>query len=680
MLILGTYEWNFLKDEIEWSDEMYRIYETDRNEKLSLESILQTVHPDDRKMLEKMIQYSFAEKKPYDFYYRIVTKNNTEKILHSKASIQLNKEGKPERIVGTDQDVTEKQKLIRSLSKSESIYKQVEAIANMGNWSWDVANNKLEWTDQLYTIYGLEPQSEQITIERFLSFIHPEDRASVERGVKEFYSEETLDYTFRIITTDGTQKWLRSLAQVLRDENGNVNFIVGTEQDVTERQKLIGKLEESQRLYKQAQELAKMGNFYWNVDSNEVYWSDEVYSIYERKYGEEVNFEDAFIPIADEHKNKVRQAVQETLASKKGQPISYAIKFEDGRQKYINLYTDVLLDHDEKVTHIIGTAQDVTEKERLIQRLQESEKLYMQAQSIAQMGNWSLDLNTKETTWSDEIFRIYEIQKGKTLSIDEWKNYLEPVEADRLIAAYDEALKDRKSLDVIHKLILPNGKTKMLHRKGELVFDEDGKPIKMIGTTQDITSQFKTQAELKESQTFILKITDATPSIISSYNVNSGVYTFISEGVRKLLGYDTSEVMQKGIAFFAELVHPDDLDQAREKNIAALSAADSSKADVVTEFTYRIKHKNGSWRWLHTYGTVFDRNAEGKIEHVLNISLDITEQKEAIETIKEQEHFIQQIADASPTILYLFDVPTQSIAYINREAFFVLGYLPEEDC
>ena len=69
---------------------------------------------------------------------------------------------------------------------------------------------------------------------------------------------------------------------------------------------------------------------------------------------------------------------------------------------------------------------------------------------------------------------------------------------------------------------------------------------------------------------------------------------------------------------------------------------------------------------------------ENKVEHVLNISLDITDQIEATQKIKEQEHFIQQIADASPTILYLYDVEKASIEYINREIFFVLGYLPEE--
>ena len=72
------------------------------------------------------------------------------------------------------------------------------------------------------------------------------------------------------------------------------------------------------------------------------------------------------------------------------------------------------------------------------------------------------------------------------------------------------------------------------------------------------------------------------------------------------------------------------------------------------------------------------RNSDNKVEHVLNISLDVSDQVEASQKIKEQEHFIKQIADASPTILYLYDVEKQSIAYVNREIFFVLGYMPEE--
>lgn len=183
-----------------------------------------------------------------------------------------------------------------------------------------------------------------------------------------------------------------------------------------------------------------------------------------------------------------------------------------------------------------------------------------------------------------------------------------------------------------------------------------------------------------ESQTFIRKITDATPSIITTYNVNSGQYTFVSEGIIKLLGYQPAAVLERGVGFFMDIIHPEDLPDLLDKNATAVARAneEKNKSNVVAEFIYRVRHENGSWRWLHTYGTVFDYNSHGRVENILNISLDVTDQMQASEKIKEQEHFIQQIADASPTILYLFDVPTQSMAYINREAFFVLGFLPDE--
>ncbi|HEX8314559.1 MAG TPA: PAS domain-containing protein, partial [Flavisolibacter sp.] len=542
---IGTYSWNIVKDEIEWSDEMYAIHEADKSIRPDYAFVLNSVHPDDRLMLDATIKESIAKQKSYDFYYRILTQTGKERILHSRGNIELNEAGEPERVVGTDQDVTEKQTLIRALRKSESLYKQAEQIAAMGNWSWDIAQDKLEWTDQLYRIYGLTPQSAEITMERFLSFIHPDDRDRVTQGVAQLLQQTSLDYTFRIITEDGAVKWLRSVAQVLHNENGEPTYVIGSEQDVTEKQKLIGKLEESQRLYKQAQELAKMGNFSWNVKTGDVFWSDEVYKIYERPPGEHVSFEDAFIPIIDEHKEAVQKAIGQTVSTKKGQNISYAIRKKDGGIKYINLHTDVGLDKNGEVARIIGTAQDITEKEELINRLQESEKLYKQAQSLARMGNWTYDFTTRNITWSDELFAIYERPLGKPLTAEEWNQFLDPADTERLYKDLEIALTQHKPLENTHTINLPNGKKKVLHRRGEIVYDQSGKAIKLIGTTQEVTEQHKTQAELKESQVFIRKITDATPSIIASYNVNTGKYTFISEGIEKLLGYTTTEVMER---------------------------------------------------------------------------------------------------------------------------------------
>ena len=550
---LGSYKWDLKTNALSWSDELYRIYGLEpQTDKIDFDYITSFNLPEDTAIIKVEYEKAIKEKRQFDFYYRIRSKDNCLKILQAKGELLFNDSGEADTVIGTVQDVTEKQTLIRKLRQSETLYKQAEELVNMGNWSWDVQNNKLEWTDHLYRMYGLQPQSEEITIERFLSFVHPDDRENIEKGIEEVYSKDLIDYTFRIITTTGELKILRSIAQVHRDEKGNTFYVIGTERDVTEKQMLIDKL-------------------------------------------------------------------------------------------------------------------------------QKSESLYKQAQSLAHIGNWTMDVKSKDFNWSDEMYNIYELKQGEPFNFEKWLGYLED-DRDEIIAYYEECLREKKMYDKVHRIHLTNGKIKTIHRKGEFVLDENGNAVKMIGTTQDITDEYRIQQELRESQMFIRKITDATPSIIASYNVNTGKYVFISEGLEKLLGYNTEEVIEKGIGFFVNIVHPEDLVEITQKNNASLQKAneDPEQKDVVEEFTYRMRHSNGQYRWFHTYGTIFDRNSEGKVEHVLNISLDVTEQVRATEKIKEQEHFIQQIADASPTILYLYDVEKQSIAYINREIFFVLGYLPDE--
>ncbi|MDP9230763.1 MAG: PAS domain-containing protein, partial [Bacteroidota bacterium] len=173
----------------------------------------------------------------------------------------------------------------------------------------------------------------------------------------------------------------------------------------------------------------------------------------------------------------------------------------------------------------------------------------------------------------------------------------------------------------------------------------------------------------------------ATPSIIASYNINTGKYVFINQGLKKLLGYDPKQVLSEGVSFFANLIHPDDVVPMMEKNIKALELANDPKTmdnDLIVEFQYRMKHLDGRYRWFKTYGTIFDRNNLGKVEHVLNISLDITDTIEAEQKIREQEYFIEQIADASPTVLYLFHAKEGRVLYINKEVESVIGFTPEE--
>ncbi|MBD0368822.1 MAG: PAS domain-containing protein, partial [Flavisolibacter sp.] len=327
-------------------------------------------------------------------------------------------------------------------------------------------------------------------------------------------------------------------------------------------------------------------------------------------------------------------------------------------------------------------AQDITERQNLIDRLQRSERLYKQAQSIANLGNWTLDLGTRAFTWSEEMFKIYNVKPKEKLIEEEWIKFIHPDDKEGVLHYLNECIAKKQPYDKRHRIVLRDGTIKMVHRKGELVLDHNGEPMQMVGTTQDVTKQYKIQQELEENQNFIRKVADATPSIIAAYNVHTGKYLFINDGVRKLLGYDAKEILEKGTVFFASIIHPDDLAPLMEKNNKALQQSNlpenKNNNDIIIEFTYRLRHSNGDYRWFHTYGTIFERNSKNEVESVLNISLDITGQVTAEQRVAEQEHFIQQIADASPTVLYLFDTTTNSFQYINREVYYVLGFSPDE--
>src|SRR5690606_31606086 len=113
-------------------------------------------------------------------------------------------------------------------------------------------------------------------------------------------------------------------------------------------------------------------------------------------------------------------------------------------------------------------------------------------------------------TWSDEMYNIFEIGKHYHFDFEKWLSHISEEDRQDTREYFEECLKERKIYDRIHQLVLHNGKIKTVHRKGEFLLDENGEPVKMIGTTQDITEEHRIQQELKENQTFIRKITDAT--------------------------------------------------------------------------------------------------------------------------------------------------------------------------
>lgn len=255
-------------------------------------------------------------------------------------------------------------------------------------------------------------------------------------------------------------------------------------------------------------------------------------------------------------------------------------------------------------------------------------QMFAQAQALAHIGNWQWDLKTKKLAWSDELYNIYEIELQSEINSEKIALYNHPEDAELVRKHMQWSAETLSPHDFFYRIILKNGQQKILHAKVEVKLDSNQSPVEMFGTLQDVTEQKQKENELEESKKFIEKIANVSPCIITVYNKNSNKYIFVNNTAERLLGYTAEEFMNKGRNFFYSLMHPDDIKLIKEKNIELLNEANKAKEiadENIKELKYRLKHKDGNYRWINTFTTVFSRNKKNKVENILNISLDVTE-------------------------------------------------------
>ncbi|MBS1587864.1 MAG: PAS domain-containing protein [Bacteroidetes bacterium] len=639
---LGSFEWDLVSKKTTATPQLLKILDLD--ETGDLQSFMEKVHRNDKERVLNAMKEAMSLGGSYECEYRLLTRNGEERVVASKGIVTF-RDGKPYRFNGTVADITEKQKMIDRLSDSDRLFKQAQAMSHIGSWTWEFETNKIEWSDELYRIYNFVEGTE-LTFDRITDLTHPDDKermtARLRATLEEGHASETI---YRICTEDGHVKILHAKSEVLW-AHGKPYKLIGTIQDVTERQTMLEELQRSDVMFKQAQAQTHIGNWSWDVLANKVTWSDEMFRIYGMEpQSTPVSFETYISHVHPDYRDKRLQQVQHVFETGEPEDHIYKIIAKDGKIKILHSKSEVQTDANGKVISMTGTCQDVTERQTLIDKLQDSESLYKQAQEMAQMGSWTWDLKTDHVTWTDEMYDIYELDKNVELT----RKFMVSFQHEEDRRTVEEGLQALMETNVIqdfnYRIVTGKGKTKILHAIKELVRDGEGRPVKVIGTTQDVTRQKEAEKELRDSKEFIQKIADTTPSIIASYNINTGQYLYISGGLTKLLGYEPEEGVRGGVAFFSSIVHPEDLERITQQNAEALMLANNPAnraQNFVAEFKYRMRHKNGEYRWFHTFGTVFERDANGMVQTVLNISIDITMQEEAERVLHQKNLELQQ--------------------------------------
>ncbi len=273
---------------------------------------------------------------------------------------------------------------------------------------------------------------------------------------------------------------------------------------------------------------------------------------------------------------------------------------------------------------IAVTLQDIHERKMAQERIRESEARLAAAQRIANLGNWEFDLRTRAAHWSEEVYHICGLPLSGSLDAEQLLALFHPDERARVYQTLRTAVYSLQPIALDLQLVRPTGEVRSVVVHAEVVAGDDGRPIKVVGTLQDITRLKVAETRLRESEArFRIAFDNALMGM--AVETPTGQFLRINPALAHMVGYTVDELTQKS---FQDITHPDDR-QAREALLAEMLAGqrDSYQREQ------RFLHKDGAVIW-GMVSVALVRDDDGQPLYLVALSQDLTERKRAESELK----------------------------------------------
>ena len=400
-------------------------------------------------------------------------------------------------IVGSSRDITERKQAEMELQRYKYLLEKSQEIAHLGSWELDLPSGRLSWSDETYRIFGLEPRKTEMTYEKFMQLVHPNDQDAVDLIYTDNIrkDKETHEIEHRIIRQDdGTIRTLFEKCYHARDESGDIIRSIGMVQDITERKRA----EEQNRFLSTILE-----NTYDSVlvtDSNFqiTYINKKTEELFGYKI-EEIQGYHPFFFHAEPNAQEIQQKLHETVTS--GQ-----IYFNEALQKrkdgstFVCEFRVMPLMEDGVVYAYLGIHRDVTARKRAEEELFETKQRFEFALRATNTGLWDWNVQTGEVVFNEQWAAMvgYTLDELKPLSIQTWINLCHPEDLKESNALLEKHFKGESEIYKCEaRMKHKNGNWIWILDSGKVIaWDEYKRPLRMIGTHTDITERRQMEEKL----------------------------------------------------------------------------------------------------------------------------------------------------------------------------------------
>jgi PAS domain S-box-containing protein len=391
-------------------------------------------------------------------------------------------------------------------------------------------------------------------------------------------------------------------------------------------------LQESKAKLEEAQRVAHVGHWEWDLQTNRVIWSDETYRIYGLKPQKgPIELTTIREMIHPEDRESVFRIAEQAILGGGRPDAEHRIIRPSGEVRTLHSQGDLKRDASGRPYQMFGTVQDITDQKRAEEALQRTQAHFREGQRLARMGSWTS--GGSSCHWSEELYQIYGLDpRNGVPTTEQFLAIIHPQDRASMADAIKMMLEQNLGCDVTTRIGRSDGELRYVRCVGVPVV-EQGIFKGFLGTGMDVTEQELLTQELRREQGYLTDAQSMAHIGSWAYNLVTRKLLHSSDENARLYGFDPSQGPISAERFF-DTQHPEDAPHVN----AALERAVREGTDFYLD-EYRIRHTDGSIRVLRAVG---HRNPSGEPGEYVGITMDITERKRAEE---ERERLRQLEAD-----------------------------------
>lgn len=623
------------------------------------------IHPGDVEMLRHKLEL-LKLGETADVQFSIITTYGEIKVLTGE-QISLSEDdqrsfNEPEQQVEEQLSRTEKWKLENEkLHADKNAADLAERITHTGSWHYNTATNKTFYSDNIYRIYGLPPQSLNAHLNSFTAFIHSDDKASFMEAFDAAFSKRLpLQLQFRIISSDRQEKHIEYIMQWSFNQKGE-RVLNGIIRDNTQQQLLEQKVQNAEtetefhkKLLQFNEQTANMGSWQVNLLTRKTFYSDNYFKLFGLKPNSSIPAGNIFLNlIHPDDRQLVEEANRKLIYEHTVPDIEFRVLRENGKMRHLKQRGRLMVYGDSELV-MACTVYDITSQKLLqekIEELRHEQKLHSYAgaeiENYTGSCYWLWNLENGEITWSDNFYHFLGY-KPNTLVLSQ-KLLLNFVHPDDRLEFTKNVKKCLEEETYFNFRLLRRSEIKQISALLRITEIEGSKYC--IGIFKDETQQHTLQQQLKSKLQFLDIVIDAIHDRLLVTDINYQIIEW-NKRCEESFGMDKDAVLHQNLFdVFPQLKKEEVFESFRK-----VFSGEIVKQDYVTVFNNKEK--------LNIYlAPLYDHN--GDTVGIIHVLHDITKEFNLQKDLSERLAFIEKLVESSVDRIIVLD-NNMNYLYWNR--------------